>query len=61
MGEDRRSLLAYVTIDPCIVLGCVHEYGHRGTHEEGTHENVIEPDAQCPEHGCARHRCDPSH
>lgn len=28
-----RTLLSYAAIEPCIVMGCVHEYGHEGAHE----------------------------
>lgn len=34
------SLYGMVMMDPCIVLGCVHEYGHEGRHE---HEHESDP------------------
>lgn len=30
---DSRSLSAYASIEPCIVMGCTHEYGHVGQHD----------------------------
>ena len=31
--QDTRSLYGMIFSDPCIMTGCVHEYGHKGKHE----------------------------
>lgn len=30
---DKRSLYGMIFGDPCLVIGCVHDYGHEGKHE----------------------------
>lgn len=30
---DPRDLVAGASIEPCIVMGCTHSYGHLGAHD----------------------------
>jgi len=32
-GVSSHEIARVVAHDPCIMMGCVHEYGHEGAHE----------------------------
>jgi hypothetical protein len=56
MPIDERPLIAYAAIEPCIMLGCIHEYGHDGKHEYCDSESLCDCEASvCDTHetGCA--------